>query len=584
MENNDLFTGFLNTYSGWKSEKNISHKSESILKKIFHSVVTMVLDNDILVMLVDDTYKMHCVFNNNNPKYDKFKNRTLLLENYPESKKLLVESYNSNDIYLHTSDLISDTSEKYRIITISLKKDHKKCEMIIDRLSDAISNLVQQYDNTFSSYKALLNSLDAIDDGISACDINGVITYINKSGCNMIEGNVEDLLNKKLENVTNSNAILSQVIKNKKSYMDFEYFLEYRNKTFHLMNSAYPVYDENKNLLGAIDIFRRIKRTMKIATDLAGYEAFYRFENFIGKSKTLRDSIDLARRFSKNSKNILIVGESGTGKELFAQAIHNYSTRKEGPFVAINCASYPKDLFDSELFGYDEGAFTGARKGGKIGKFELANGGTLFLDEIGEMPINLQAKLLRVLETKSLSRIGSNKKVEIDVRIIAATNRNLEDMVRNNNFREDLYYRLKVLYLSLPPLIQRGSDCIELTNYFIDKFSKGEDKKIIGIDDEAKELLKSYNWPGNIRELENIIYLSLVFCDGEYITKQHLLKAGLKVNEKDIVSNNLTKAQKLSEITKEVILKTLESTNGNKRKAAEILGVSRNTIYRNSKK
>lgn len=564
------------------NKKNDLDHSSQLRKLMFDILSCMIIETEMLVLLLDDEYRIKSIFSNDEKGYDPFTNRRLLLKNCTSEESLFLEAYNHTNIYAYISRLFSHHYMKYRFGILALREEEQKHKVLIEKLNEAMIQLIEYNYNTYASYENLLRYLDAIDDGISACDSSGTLQYINKSACNIIEGKREELLNQKIDVLT-SNAILSQVIKCKKAYMDFEYFLEYKNKTFHLMNSAYPVYDENKKVIGAIDIFRRIKRSMKVANELAGYEAVYKFENFIGKSKVFQECIDLARKFAQSNKNILIIGESGTGKELFAQAVHNCSRRRNGPFVAINCASFPKDLFDSELFGYDEGAFTGARKGGKIGKFELANGGTLFLDEIGEMPIHLQAKLLRVLETRSISRIGSNKKIDVDVRIIAATNRNLEQMVKNNNFREDLYYRLKVLYLNLPPLIERGEDIIELTNYFINKFSKDADKRIKGIDEEAKHLLKSYRWPGNIRELENIIALSLFFCEDQYITEEHLIKAGLKNIDSDF-ENREKNISKLSDINKELILQTLENTDGNKRKAAQILGISRNTIYRTLKK
>ncbi|WZL74995.1 sigma 54-interacting transcriptional regulator [Clostridiaceae bacterium 35-E11] len=581
MKDNTLRKFLDNNTKTSNKNKQLDHSSQ--LGKVFFDMLScMILEAQIMVLLIDDAYRIKSIFSNDEKKYDCFTDRRLLLKDCMCEQSLLLETYEHTNIYAYISRLFSYHCHKYRFVIIALKEEEQKHKLLIEKLNKAMTRCIAYHNHTYASYENLLKYLDAIDDGISACDSSGTLQYINKSACSMIEGEREELLHQRIDVLT-SNAILSQVIKNKKAYMDFEYFLQYKNKTFHLMNSAYPVYDENKKLIGAIDIFKRIKRSMKVANELAGYEAVYRFENFIGKSKVFQERIDLARKFAQSNKNILIIGESGTGKELFAQAIHNFSRRGNGPFVAINCASFPKDLFDSELFGYDEGAFTGARKGGKVGKFELANGGTLFLDEIGEMSIHLQAKLLRVLETRSISRIGSNKKIDVDVRIIAATNRNLEQMVKNNNFRGDLYYRLRVLYLNLPPLIERNEDIIELTNYFIDKFSKDANKRIKGIDEEAKHLLKSYRWPGNIRELENIIALSLFFCEGQYITKEDLIRAGLK-NMDNHFQNQEKNVSKLSDINKELILQTLENTNGNKRKAAQILGISRNTIYRTLKK
>ena len=440
-----------------------------------------------------------------------------------------------------------------------------------------IINLLKYDQKEFSKYHNLLVCLDAIDEGISACDSKGIVTYINQSASNILNATKEEILGHKLENLI-SNSILAKVVKNKRSYLDSEYFIEYKNKNIHLMNSAYPVYDKNKKVIGAVDVHRKIKRSIKAATDLVGYKAIYKFDDFICNSKKMSEAIDISKKFANSIKNILIVGDSGTGKELFAQALHNYSIRRNHPFVAINCASYPKDLFESELFGYEEGAFTGAKKGGKVGKFELADEGTLFLDEIGEMPLNLQAKLLRIIETKNISRIGSNKNVNVNVRIIAATNRNLEDMVKNNSFREDLYYRLKILYLHLPPLKDRENDSVLLCNYFIKKFTKDSDKNVLGLDNDAIEYIKAYDWPGNIRELENIISLSLFYCEGKYITKENLIKGGLKITNND--KNNLSEQPKLSTITNEIILSTLEKNGGNKKRTAEELGISRNTIYR----
>lgn len=419
--------------------------------------------------------------------------------------------------------------------------------------------------------------LDSIDDGISACDSSGKVIYINDSGCNIFNTTKEEILNQDLSLII-PDSILVKTIKTKQTYVDVEYFIDYNGRPIHLISSSYPVFDKNNELIGAIDIYRKIKRSIKLATDLGGYRAQYTFDDFIGDSKVLSDTIKISKKFSNSNKNILITGDSGTGKELFAQSIHNYSSRKNGPFVAINCASYPRDLFESELFGYDEGAFTGAKKGGKTGKFELASGGTIFLDEIGEMPLHLQAKLLRVIENKSIIRIGSNKKIDIDVRIISATNRNLEEMIQNNSFREDLYYRLKILYLHLNSLKNRDDDSIILCNHFIEKFSYDLPKNILGLDKEAENYVKEYDWPGNIRELENIISLSLFYAEGEYITKENLTQSGLKVTNLSTVEHN-GKA-KLATITNEIILKALEKNNGNKKKTAEELGISRNTIYR----
>jgi transcriptional regulator with PAS, ATPase and Fis domain len=293
----------------------------------------------------------------------------------------------------------------------------------------------------------------------------------------------------------------------------------------------------------------------------------------------LQNKINLAKEFSNINKNTLLEGESGTGKDLFSQSIHNFSDRKAGPFVAINCANYPIDLFDSELFGYDEGAFTGAKKGGKSGKFELADGGTLFLDEIGEMPMQLQAKLLRAIETKEITRLGSNKTITIDVRIIAATNRNLETMVEKKQFREDLYYRLKILYLKIPPLRERREDIEELCEHFIKQINPEMENPVTGLSYESLELIRAYDWPGNIRQLENMLSIAMFMSGGGILEKSHLMQAGLECGQK-----HFQKTKRLEDSSMEILQHALEKNGYNIKQTSEVLGISRNTIYRKMKK
>ncbi len=420
--------------------------------------------------------------------------------------------------------------------------------------------------------------LDSIDEGICTCDRSGNITYVNKACCEILGIEKAEVVNRTRKISPEYISILSKILNDKKSIIDVEYFPKRNNKTIHLINSTYPVLnDEKDEVVGTIDIFRGIKRTTKLANTLVGQNVSYRFENIIGESSILKEKIGLARNFALSDANIYIQGESGTGKELFAQSIHNYSKRKNEPFIAINCANFPLELVDSELFGYEEGAFTGAKKGGKIGKFELANGGTLFLDEIGEMQLHIQAKLLRVLETRTLSRVGGNKPIKIDVKIIAATNRNLYKMVKQGEFREDLYYRLKVLFLEIPPLREREKDVLILTDHFIKTIGMDmdKDKKVNGVNKEGERLLCQYHWPGNIRQLENIVARALFICDKEMITKEDLYKAGIRLGNSSVIIKN-----DLKEINKEILIKTLKQTKGNKKKTAEILGLSRPTVYR----
>lgn len=321
------------------------------------------------------------------------------------------------------------------------------------------------------------------------------------------------------------------------------------------------------------------------------------FRDIIGQSASLQSVKDTAEIAAKHSPAVLITGESGTGKEMFAQAIHNCSPRANGPFVAINCGAIPKSLIESELFGYEAGAFTGAQKGGHIGKFELANKGTIFLDEIGDMPYEIQVALLRVLQTKEVIRIGGKAPVKIDVRVIAATNQNLEKRIADNTFRQDLYYRLNVLSIHLPALRDRLDDILPLSNYFIQKYSRTFDKRVTSISQEAQVILSRYSWPGNIRELENIIERAIIVCKGSLIEPQDLPdqlyvgalskhKISLYERPSPVMSSGLETSTMQGKEQREFeeLTAALQKWSGNLSEVAKQLGVSRPTIYRKLKK
>ncbi|MEK6576651.1 MAG: sigma-54 dependent transcriptional regulator [Nitrospirota bacterium] len=306
----------------------------------------------------------------------------------------------------------------------------------------------------------------------------------------------------------------------------------------------------------------------------------YRFDNIIGKSKPMQEIFDLIRRISDGPCNILITGDSGTGKELVAKAIHYNSPRKENPFIPINCAAIPENLLESELFGHIKGSFTDAKKD-KTGLFEEAEGGTIFLDEISELSILLQAKLLRVIQEREIRRVGSTKNIKIDVRIIAATNLDLDEEVKKKRFREDLFYRLNVIRLNVPPLKNRRDDIPLLLEYFTQRSNERLKKTIKGIAGDTLAFLMEYTWPGNVRELENLIERAIILAKGELITMNDLpsellgtkgRKASYEITENHMVS--------LDELEKAYILKVLARTGGNKFRAAEILGIDRKTLYR----
>jgi len=316
---------------------------------------------------------------------------------------------------------------------------------------------------------------------------------------------------------------------------------------------------------------------------IVGASAIFTFNDIVGKSEKLKSTLNLAKISSGIDSTILLQGESGTGKEMFAQAIHNASCRKEKPFVFLNCGAIPRELVASELFGYVEGAFTGAREGGHAGKFELADGGTLFLDEIGDMPFDAQVSLLRVLETKRITRVGGNEVIPVDVRVIAATNKDLQKEAASGNFREDLYYRLNVFPIQIPTLRERKDDIRVFINYFIEKYSSKIQKNFSGISPEFYRALELYPWPGNVRELQNT--LQLILNTAKNNTNLTYSNIPEHITDGSTISQESPESlPSLDEIEKKAIIKTLETTRYNFSKTAEILKIGRSTLYRKIEK
>ena len=319
--------------------------------------------------------------------------------------------------------------------------------------------------------------------------------------------------------------------------------------------------------------FKSISPTVNINND-----QYYRFNDLIGDTSPIRVVKNIAEKAAHSSANVLIEGESGTGKELVAQAIHSAS-RPQGPFVAINCGAFTKDLLQSELFGYEEGAFTGAKKGGKPGKFEIADGGTLFLDEIGEMPVDMQVSLLRCLQDRTVTRVGGTEPKKVDLHIIAATNQNLYKQVKEGNFREDLYYRLNVIEITMPPLRERMADLPLLSSYLIKQLmEENHNTGNMQITAEAMECLSQYSWPGNVRELRNVMERAIIYADGEEINvdclPEHIREGKPRSEGNDI----------LKDYEKMAIIEILTKNKGNITKTAEELGMARSTLYQKIEK
>ncbi|MDO4546279.1 MAG: sigma 54-interacting transcriptional regulator [Bacillota bacterium] len=305
--------------------------------------------------------------------------------------------------------------------------------------------------------------------------------------------------------------------------------------------------------------------------------ARYSLENIIGDSNEIKELKEILRKSAKGNSNVLITGESGTGKEFFAHAFHLESGRKDGPFISVNCAAIPGELLESEFFGYEEGAFTGAVKGGKTGVFQAANGGTLFLDEIGDLPINMQAKILRVLQERAIQKVGSYQKEPIDIRIVAATNKDLKSMRSAGLFREDLYFRLNVIHIKIPPLRERREDIPVLSLHLIKKYEDVEDIEITGISANAMEAFMRYDWPGNVRELEHVIERAANFLEEDKVIDLHHLPKRITGRSQHL--HNMSLKEYMEQTEKKILVETLLANNGNKSAVAKELKISRTSLY-----
>ncbi|WP_084278995.1 sigma-54 interaction domain-containing protein [Anoxybacteroides tepidamans] len=428
---------------------------------------------------------------------------------------------------------------------------------------------------------------------IVVVDDQGKIIYINKNYCEFLEKSQEEAVGKHVTEVIENTRMHIVVKTGKEEIADLHYI-----KGNYMIANRIPIKVDGK-VIGAVGtvIFRdtnewkrmnsHIKSLLsQLQTYLQEWKenngAKYTLSDIISCSKQMEELKEKVKRIADSDISVLIRGESGTGKELFAHSVHQLSSRSEKPFVKVNCGAIPEHLLESELFGYEEGAFTGAKKGGKKGKFQLADGGTIFLDEIGDLPLHMQVKLLRVLQEKEVEPIGSTKTVSIDVRIIAATNRPLEKMIEEKRFREDLYYRINVVPFVIPPLRERPEDIEMLAYHFIKKIAKRSGKRVTAISPDVLQLLRQHVWPGNIRELENVMEAAVHFESGKTITVDALPEY-LKANTTYQIEGKTLK-ELLEETEKAAIEQSLQRFRGDKLKAAKALGISKSAMYEKIKK
>lgn len=472
-----------------------------------------------------------------------------------------------------------------------------------DRLKDFLTDLSKidgvlsttlkdqmPYEQRENQLRTILN---LVSEGIIAVNKEGVITHINDVACKILYVNPEESLGRNIGQLLDSNIPILETLKTGNSYSLSEIKIKKDKKVYHYLTSGSPIINQKGKIVGAVATIKDYKQVEEIISKVDHIKKLTTFNDIIFQSQKMKKIVDMAKTVAKGDSSILLRGESGTGKELFARAIHMDSNRVNNPFIAINCAALPESLLESELFGYEEGSFTGANKGGKKGLFEQANYGTLFLDEIGEISPSIQVRLLRVLQENAIRRIGGNKEVPVDVRIITATHRNLEEMISKGEFREDLYYRLNVIPIRIPPLRERPEDIPLIAQHLVRKISLKLNKYDIRFSKDVIDYLEAEKWPGNVRQLENSLERIINVVDGKEIKLEHFyewtsLDSKHIIDKKNKNENVLHLAIPIEdgwpllkdivkEVEKQVISQVMVNHNSS-RKAGKILGVSNTTI------
>jgi transcriptional regulator with PAS, ATPase and Fis domain len=442
----------------------------------------------------------------------------------------------------------------------------------LEQISDLISSKAKEElekESMLMLIDMLNNIIDKIEQGVIIVNEKGQVTRMNSIAKKILA--VDKEINDHIRIKATGNTVLNML----------EYELVMPDKKFVLAGEEYKILERDFKY-SKVFIFTDINFLKRKIFSVTTTKENMGLEDIIGESSSIKALKSKVRKIAPSSSTVLITGESGTGKELFARAIHMESERNNNLFVAINCAAVPDTLLESELFGYVKGAFTGADPKGKIGKVEFANNGTLFLDEIGDMPLYLQAKLLRVLEQKDIVRLGSNRPIQVDVRVIAATNKNLDELIREGTFREDLYYRLNVIPFNIPPLRERKEDINVLTDYFINKYTALLKKRVVGFESDVWDFLYKYHWPGNVRELENTVEYMVNMLDNNGVISSRLLPQKIQTR----LDNN-SYLIPLEEMERDLIKRSLNVYGNNvkgKQQAADALGIGIATLYRKIKK
>jgi PAS domain S-box-containing protein len=596
-----LYTIYQKVYNFLKSKIIIVNIGVIFLKHLIPPIETLVQRNFHVIDYQDllkelDTIKTEISLTEISPIFCRKENELL----YVTSRQLQEKDFNTSQISFHKSTTITLDELNMDIINLLTEYEYVFVE---DQIGNPVGYLTSKYilKEIFQSYEYLKAYFDTMiqtmDASITIIDENENTVVWTKGAEQIFSVTYNDIVGKPIDHFFPREMLETiNSLKTGKTTRRMQH--QPRPDLFVLINTN-PIYLNDK-IVGAVaselDITSQVRLNQELFTVSSKVHHLEQemaklspstdpFQNIKGNSQSVKYILDAIIKIGTTNATVLILGESGVGKELFAKAVHDIRENPNAPFVAINCGAIAPSLFESELFGYEKGAFSGADNKGKKGKIELARGGTLFLDEIGEMPLDMQVKILRVLQEKKYFAVGGTKQLEADVRIVAATNRNLESLIKEGKFREDLYYRLNVISLDIPPLRNRKEEILELTHYFLNEFSVRYNRLIQGISQDVMHALFQYDWPGNIRELRNTIERLVVFATNGEIKSEDLpipLQQTLNIAPMSVGTETLssqTLQEELEFYEKQIILKTLNQENGNKQATAKKLGVSRATLY-----
>ncbi|MBK7499178.1 MAG: sigma 54-interacting transcriptional regulator [Ignavibacteriales bacterium] len=517
-----------------------------------------------------------------------------LFSKRPEDQKFIHQSLDENFAFSNISMNITDGKGNVKNVLASItpiKRDENVLSVVfVFRDTKEMLALAEEIQQKTFELIDQKNKLDAIFnsniEGTFTIDNDWTVTSFNTSAEKITGYKKSEAIGKKCWDIFNSSLCrngchMEQTIQKGKPMIGNELEIMHKDgkKIPIRVNSGILINNKNENI-GAVETFIDISEIKNLSEHLSD---IFKYENIVGRNKEIKQIITVLESVSQTDSSVLITGESGTGKELAARAIHINSPRKTGPFIAVNCSAFVESLIESELFGHEKGSFTGAIKT-KIGKFELAKGGTLFLDEIGDLSLAVQTKFLRVLETREFERVGGNKTIKVEARIIAATNKHLSEEISAGRFREDLFYRINVINIHLPPLRERMDDLPLIVNHFIELFNKKFNKEIRQFSSQAFDILMEYEWPGNIRELENVIEHCFVLCNGKVIQVECLPKRLREQKKTVITSSNVIQKNGFKDVERELIISVLDKYDGNRTKAAKELNINPSTLWRKIKK